>query len=1116
MLKRRSFWLLFALVSAACAVLAIRLFPLAFPFVSLDIRMDREHAIRAAHALATSQQWGPAGELRDAASFGDDNSQAFVELEGGGKPVFRELLRDELYSPYRWHVRLFKESEEHQVVVRFKPGGEPYGFDEKLREQAPGAALAADTAREIAERTATSAPWNLPLARFTAVEQSQIVRPGGRIDHTFVYEREDRPLGEGRLRLQLVVSGDRLTSLAHFVKIPEAFSRRFEQMRSANNAIAGGASVVMLLVFLLGGGGVGAWYLMRQRAVLWRQPLVWAGIIGGLQLAAALNAWPLEWLRYDTALSSGEFTTQRLLAAITGALLTTFVLFVSFLVAEGLSRRAFPHHPQLWKLWSRDAGPTVQALGRTLGGYLLASIAVVYVSVFYYFAFRKLGWWMPSEALVNPDSIAHLWPWLSPLARASHAGFWEEALFRAVPLAGAALLGSRFGGRRWWIAGAFVLQAIVFSAAHANYPGMPAYSRLVELLIPSAIFGAVFLRFGLYPAALLHFAYDVALMALPLFAASADGIWVDRSLVILLSLAPLWIVLWRRWQAGGWRELPAGLHNGGWMPAAAPEAPRAVAPVSVSPGLSVRQRQTVLVFGLVGLAVWWFAFPLRQPEAPLRIDRAQAIAAARAELARRGIELPAGWRADAIVPERPAQADRFVWQTAGRDGYAALLGTYVPPLRWRVRFVSFTGDVAERAEEWNVFLGGAGDVQRAQHRLPEARAGASLTETEARTRAHAALRERWSIEPDSLTEVSATSAKRPNRTDWTFIFKDPAVTSLAPGEARLQVNLAGDEITDWTRFVFVPEAWERMDRARQSYFRIGGVLKNITSAAIILAGIVGAIVAWSRQRFDVRTAMLVAGVVALTGIVATINRWPLIRAGFSTAQPLSLQQTMIIVGSSVGLLVSSAGLGLLAGLVVRWLRPGGLRGWPALTTGCGLGAAVAGGLALATLLRASAAPRWPSIGIAGTHASWLGSSTSAVSQLLMQTLTLLMVFAFIERWTAGWQRRRALGLAIVFSVVGVLLIPWGAISVAHWIALVFAGAAIMTAAYWLVLRHDLTLMPIVAGAMGAFGALGNGLPRNYSGALADAAIAVVAVVGIGAWLAHDLRRTAAASGNPPV
>ena len=97
----------------------------------------------------------------------------------------------------------------------------------------------------------------------------------------------------------------------------------------------------------------------------------------------------------------------------------------------------------------------------------------------------------------------------------------EECLFRAVPLSLGALIGAHFGRKRAGIAIAFVLQALVFGAAHANYPGFPSYSRLVELIIPSMIWAAIFLRFGLLPTIILHACFDLSLFAIPLFLVAA-------------------------------------------------------------------------------------------------------------------------------------------------------------------------------------------------------------------------------------------------------------------------------------------------------------------------------------------------------------------------------------------------------------------------------------------------------------------------------------------------------------------------------------------------------------------------------------------------------------------
>src|ERR1700694_2685132 len=104
---------------------------------------------------------------------------------------------------------------------------------------------------------------------------------------------------------------------------------------------------------------------------------------------------------------------------------------------------------------------------------------------------RYLGWWQPSEALTDPNVLGSALPALAPIGMALQAGFMEECLVRAVPLSSVALIGRRFGHRSLLIALALVLQAIVFGAAHANYPGFPAYSRLVELVISAFLLGRI-------------------------------------------------------------------------------------------------------------------------------------------------------------------------------------------------------------------------------------------------------------------------------------------------------------------------------------------------------------------------------------------------------------------------------------------------------------------------------------------------------------------------------------------------------------------------------------------------------------------------------------------------
>ena len=93
---------------------------------------------------------------------------------------------------------------------------------------------------------------------------------------------------------------------------------------------------------------------------------------------------------------------------------------------------------------------------------------------------------------------------------------------------------------------ALVLQAVIFGAAHANYPGFPAYSRLVELIGPSLIWGLIFLRFGLLPTVILHALFDLVLMSLPIFLVDGPSATANQALVIAAGMVPLAVVLARR------------------------------------------------------------------------------------------------------------------------------------------------------------------------------------------------------------------------------------------------------------------------------------------------------------------------------------------------------------------------------------------------------------------------------------------------------------------------------------------------------------------------------------------------------------------------------------------
>jgi len=621
--------------------------------------------------------------------------------------------------------------------------------------------------------------------------------------------------------------------------------------------------------------------------------------------------------------------------------------------------------------------------------------------------------------------------------------------------------------------------------------------------VPSMLWAAIFLRFGLLSTILLHALYDLALFAIPLFLVDAPGAATQRALVFAAGLVPLAIVLWRRAQAGHWRELPESLRNAEWVPAA-PLAARVRAQRSIMASRIQTFVQHALPWlGVAGFAAWALFTPREADVPALVTDRASAERAADEALRAQGITLGPEWRRFSTVRKASDEGQwtqhRFVWREEGPDAYRALVGTTLAPPLWDVRYAMFEGDVAARAEEWRVSINPDGSLRQVRHQLPEARPGARLSKEEALKRAEEHVSARFGVDPAALTQVAADEKDRPARTDWSFTFADPAADVGEGGEARIAVVLAGDEVLGSRRYVHVPETWLRAERERSGRNTIGKIAAGLLFALAGLAALVAAVRSWLRHESDHRATTIIFAVGLATSIASLVVMWPALAMQLKTTEPVLWQVILATLGSLLAAAVGALMIALVGG-VGTWSAQnsahvpiaGRLPPWAA---GACAALFVAGAGALAGSAVTPETPLWPSLAFESTAVPWVAAALAGCATVASIAVGLFLLY-ILDRVTAAWTRRGWLAAGFVFAVIaGIAAVKAGDAGAA--LAEGIASGLVAAAVIYYVLRFDPRTVPGYVVVATLLDAAENAALTGTSAAWMDFAVMAAVSVAVG-------------------
>jgi hypothetical protein len=534
-----------------------------------------------------------------------------------------------------------------------------------------------------------------------------------------------------------------------------------------------------------------------------------------------------------------------------------------------------------------------------------------------------------------------------------------------------------------------------------------------------------------------------------------------------------------------WIELPSDARNQAWSPPIAAEPSRIEIPAEAGGAIPALVTRFLGAAGVAGIVVWLLASDFRSSVPGISISRAAAEDAARQELAKRGVTLDASWTVLSRIDAQPDAMDRFVWQTAGKEVYARLMGSYLEPPNWVVRFARFEGDVAERKEEYDVSVSGSGAVYEVAHALPEARPAPSLSQEQAAVLARSVVPQIFATSLDDISDVSAQAEKHPSRTDWTFDFKDKQNFGLPEGEPRLQVRVQGDQIGDAKRYIHVSEEWARTERRRRDIPDHLVLVISVFTLGVIVTGAIIAAVRWSRrQPFSSRAFLRILAAVVVLNVINFANNWRTTTAQFDTATPFAVQAALVVIFGVVSSAVIAATLGLLAGLVANdkpAAASAARRDW---MSGIFLGCAITGVRTIALNVAPSLSPSWPDFSNGGAVLPLLGTILAPFVGFITQALLLSLVFYAIGRISSGFRRRK--GWAITFFVaVGLMTSGARTIeTIPSWLLSAGVVAAALLVAYLAVLRHRPAVIIPTAAAVTVLNVLKEGLHLAYPSALA--------------------------------
>ncbi len=824
-----------------------------------------------------------------------------------------------------WDVRFFKPQQEEEFFVRVNPAGNIVGYEHHVEEARAGASPDRTSAQFTAQ-TFLDAKAGVDRSAWELLpEEVNSTKRSNRLDWSFTWEKKNFKAKDAPYRLQVALHGDLIGGSKEYLKVPEAWERSYQQLRSTNvlyNQIA-----ILPYILLMGSALWVGISLTRRGQASWMGAIKLGGVIAIFFFLMQLNQWQSTRADYDTHVSYSSFVALQMAKTILAAIGTGLMVTLVLPGAEPLYRGSQPDRLRLSKAFTLRGLQSKEFFSSAVVGLSLAAAHIGFIVAFYMFG-SKVGIWAPQDINYS-DAINTSFPWIAGVAIGLLASTSEEFLFRlfAVPFV-ARLTKSRVL--------AVILPAFSWSFLHSAYPQEPGYTRGIEVGIIGIVAGIVLLRWGILATLIWHYTVDASLVGLLLVRSNSMYFKISGVIVGAAALAPL-LFSGIYYLSRGRFETGEDLLNAAEP---APEISFTSDKASASASVETTRVYSALTPAMIGLLALclgagallaWRTKPAAIGDyLKLSVNARTARILSDEILRQHGADPASYHHATLLANVTDPAINEFLRERIGTAALNEIYDKRVPGALWKVRYFRDS-----QPEEFAIVLKPEGSLHSVHHTLSEDAPGPSLTKDQAAARAEGFLRHEKQIDLSQWTLVESKSDKHPHRTDHLLTWEENRPLDAGPerqndakshAHARMELQVLGDEVANCRTFIKIPDDWRR----QQEELTLPRVILSIALPVLVLGGlIVTALIIFLKNLRSASAHSIpwrriglwsVWGLISYGIIFAFGNRIATFLNAYQTAIPFKTMLAGIAIGAVIGGPLYFSGLVLIFGVAWYYAR----------------------------------------------------------------------------------------------------------------------------------------------------------------------------------------------------